>query len=45
MLLIECDPEQARRIEDMALEAWPAANVSVHKDLSGHPRVVEVRVP
>jgi release factor glutamine methyltransferase len=44
MLLLECDPEQVRRIRGMVLGSWPDSIVSVHDDLAGHPRVVEVAI-
>lgn len=43
-LLFECDPRQARRIEQMARRAWPSATVSIHKDLAGRDRVVRIEV-
>jgi release factor glutamine methyltransferase len=41
-LLLECDPSQARRLVRLTGEQWPAANISVHKDLAGRDRVVRV---
>jgi len=41
-LLFECDPSQARRLVRIAQDLWPAAQVTVHKDLAGRDRVVRV---
>jgi release factor glutamine methyltransferase len=41
-LLLECDPSQARRLVRLSGKQWPAANVSVHKDLAGRDRVIRV---
>jgi len=41
-LLFECDPSQARRLVRIAQKEWPAAQVTVHKDLAGRDRVVRV---
>ena len=43
LVLIECDPAQTRRIVRLALGHWPAAQVSVHKDLAGQDRVVRIQ--
>jgi len=43
--LFECDPAQARRVQSLALKAWPQATVRIIADLAGRPRVVEVHVP
>jgi release factor glutamine methyltransferase len=43
-LLFECDPPQARPIGELAMRTWPSARVSVHKDLAGHDRVVQIEV-
>ena len=44
-LIFECDPAQARRIARLAARQWPLADVSVHKDLAGRNRVVQIRLP
>ncbi len=41
-VLFECDPSQARRLVRIAQKEWPAAQVTVHKDLAGRDRVVRV---
>ena len=41
-LLFECDPSQARRLVRIAQQEWPAAQVTVHKDLAARDRVVRV---
>ena len=41
-LLFECDPSQARRLVRLALQHWPSAAVSVHRDLAGRDRVVRI---
>jgi release factor glutamine methyltransferase len=43
LVLFECDPAQTRRVARLALGNWPAAEVSVHKDLAGQDRVVRVQ--
>jgi release factor glutamine methyltransferase len=43
LALFECDPAQTRRIMRLALGHWPAAEVSVHKDLAGQDRVVRIQ--
>lgn len=43
-LLFECDPPQARRIEQIATHTWSTPNVTVHKDLAGRERVVRIEV-
>ena len=43
-LLFECDPPQARRIGQFAMRTWPSPNVTVHKDLAGRDRVVQIVV-
>jgi release factor glutamine methyltransferase len=43
IVLFECDPAQTRRIMRLALGRWPAAEVSVHKDLAGQDRVVRIQ--
>jgi release factor glutamine methyltransferase len=43
-LLFECDPLQARPIEQLARRTWPTVKVSVHKDLAGRERVVQLEV-
>jgi len=43
LVLFECDPAQTRRIVRLALGHWPAAQVSVHKDLAGLDRVVRIQ--
>lgn len=44
-LIFECDPPQARRIERMAQRTWPAARVTIHRDLAGHNRAVKIELP
>ncbi len=41
-VLFECDPSQARRLVRLVQLQWPAAQVTVHKDLAGRDRVVRV---
>ena len=43
LLLFECDPAQTRRIVRLAQGHWPAAQLSVHKDLAGQDRVVRIQ--
>src|SRR2546426_1518897 len=43
VVLFECDPAQTRRIVRLAEGHWPAAQVSVHKDLAGLDRVVRIQ--
>ncbi|MEA2636510.1 MAG: release factor glutamine methyltransferase [Chloroflexota bacterium] len=43
LLLFECDPAQTRRIMRLAQGHWPAADISVHKDLAGLNRVVRIQ--
>ncbi|HET9849169.1 MAG TPA: peptide chain release factor N(5)-glutamine methyltransferase [Candidatus Dormibacteraeota bacterium] len=43
-LLFECDPRQARRIEQLAQKTWPSPTVTIHKDLAGRDRVVRIEV-
>src|SRR5712671_2263109 len=43
LVLFECDPAQTRRIVRLAQGLWPAAAVSVHKDLAGLDRVVRIQ--
>ncbi len=43
LVLLECDPAQTRRIVRLAQGHWPAAEVSVHKDLAGLNRVVRIQ--
>lgn len=43
-LLFECDPLQPRRIERLARETWSSARVTIHKDLAGRDRVVQIEV-
>jgi release factor glutamine methyltransferase len=43
LVLFECDPAQTRRIVRLAQGHWPAAQVSVHKDLAGQDRVVRIQ--
>ena len=44
-LLFEYDPAQTRRIVRLAQGQWPAADISVHKDLAGRDRVVRIQLP
>ena len=41
----EYDPAQTRRIVRLAQGQWPAADISVHKDLAGRDRVVRIQLP
>jgi release factor glutamine methyltransferase len=43
LVLFECDPAQIRRIVRLAQGHWPAAQVTVHKDLAGQDRVVRIQ--
>src|ERR1700737_3462353 len=43
LVLFECDPAQTRRIVRVALGHWPAAQISVHKDMAGLDRVVQIQ--
>jgi release factor glutamine methyltransferase len=43
LVLFECDPAQTRRIMRLAQGRWPAAEVTVHKDLAGQDRVVRIQ--
>jgi release factor glutamine methyltransferase len=43
LVLFECDPAQTRRLLRLAQGHWPAAQVTVHKDLAGQDRVVRIR--
>jgi release factor glutamine methyltransferase len=43
LVLFECDPAQTRRIVRLAHGHWPAAEVTVHKDLAGQDRVVRIQ--
>jgi release factor glutamine methyltransferase len=43
LALFECDPAQTRRVGRLAQGHWPAAHVSVHKDLAGQDRVVRIQ--
>jgi release factor glutamine methyltransferase len=43
LVLFECDPAQIRRIVRLAQGQWPAAQVTVHKDLAGQDRVVRIQ--
>jgi release factor glutamine methyltransferase len=43
LVLFECDPAQVRRVVRLAQQHWPAAQVSVHKDLAGLDRVVRIQ--
>jgi release factor glutamine methyltransferase len=43
LVLFECDPAQTRRLTRLAQGHWPAAQVSVHKDLAGQDRVVRIQ--
>jgi release factor glutamine methyltransferase len=44
VLFFECDPGQPRRIARLAMQRWPAATVTTHKDLAGRDRVVEIQL-
>ena len=43
-ILFECDPDQSQKIEQLAMRAWPSASVTVHQDLAGRDRVVQIQV-
>jgi release factor glutamine methyltransferase len=43
LVLFECDPVQTRRIVRVALAHWPVAQISVHKDMAGLDRVVQIQ--
>ncbi len=43
-LLAEIHPEQAATLRDEIRTRWPAATVTVHKDLTGKKRVIEATV-
>jgi len=43
LVLFECDPAQTRRIVRLAQGHWPAAEITVHKDLAGQDRVVRIQ--
>jgi release factor glutamine methyltransferase len=43
LALFECDPAQTRRLVRLAQGHWPAADVTVHKDLAGLDRVVRIQ--
>lgn len=43
-LLFECDPLQARPIERLAKRTWSSADVTIHKDLAGRDRVVQIQL-
>jgi release factor glutamine methyltransferase len=43
LVLFECDPAQTRRLVRLAQGHWPAADVTVHKDLAGLDRVVRIQ--
>ncbi len=43
LVLFECDPAQTRRLVRLAQGHWPAAQVTVHKDLAGQDRVVRIQ--
>jgi release factor glutamine methyltransferase len=45
VLLMECDPRQAPTLRALAEQALPEATVSIHRDLAGRDRLVEVRRP
>lgn len=44
-LLFECDPGQSRRLERLGKATWPAATVTIHKDLAGRDRAVQIQLP
>jgi release factor glutamine methyltransferase len=43
-LFFECDPAQVRRLVRIAERQWPASAVSVHQDLAGRNRVVQMQL-
>jgi release factor glutamine methyltransferase len=44
-ILMECDPEQADALSDLARGVHPGVRVRVHRDLAGRDRVVEACIP
>jgi len=42
LLLLEIDPRQAEKVQDLAQQAWPAAEIQVIRDYAEWPRVVRV---
>lgn len=44
VVLLEGDPRRLGGVEELARAAWPAAETSLHRDLSGRDRVLEVLV-
>ena len=44
-LLFECDPWQSHRVERLGKATWPAATVTIHKDLAGRDRAVQIQLP
>jgi release factor glutamine methyltransferase len=44
-LLAEFDPPQAQVLKELAKKYFPSATVSIHQDLCGRNRVLEVRSP
>ena len=44
-VLIELDPSQAQRVERLARAQWPAAEVTIHRDLAGRARALRVILP
>ena len=44
VLYFECDPGQPRRIGQIALQQWPWATITTHKDLAGRDRVVRIQL-
>lgn len=43
-LILECDPQQAHRIEQLATKRWPSAVVTIHKDLAARDRAVRIQL-
>jgi hypothetical protein len=43
MILIEFDPPQSKKLQAFAKKIFPGAKTSVHKDLAGKHRLMEVR--
>jgi release factor glutamine methyltransferase len=44
-VLLELDPSQAKRVERLARDHWPAAEVTIHPDLAGRARALRVLRP
>ncbi len=42
-VLIEFDPRQSADMQTLATNTWPSANIKVIKDLSTHPRILQIK--